>query len=384
MKVLVGNCTFNSGLAIMRSLHSAGAEVVGADARRLPFNLHSRCSPPYEQIAPAKSADFVDSLVRVLDKHKPDVLLPCGAAQECSQAKDVLSQSTSLLVPDSDTFSAVHDKRLIVEQCKQSGIRTPELLDVDSGRKLLRSGRVEAVIVKPRQNFGGGKGVSIVTHVEELDRLTKDIEDRFGEALIAEFVPGPDGANIAIQVLFDRYSRLIGHFALQKIRLYPPRVGISAVGVSIHRADLLQSILPMFTRLQWQGPADIEFKIDSRTGEAWLIEVNARFSGAVGFAIACGVNLPLLSCQAAMGEELPETTTPVYRAGVKYWSPVMYTRAIAAAVRNGESLASLPAQIYDELHGERVGNPYRMSDPAPLVGKTLYQIREWFSKPTNA
>ena len=85
-----------------------------------------------------------------------------------------------------------------------------------------------------------------------------------------------------------------------------------------------------------------------------------------------------------MGVELPESTTPTYPAGVKYWSPVMYTRAIVAAVRRGDSLTALPAQIYTELRGERVGNPYRLSDPAPLVGKTLYQIREWFSKPSNA
>jgi predicted ATP-grasp superfamily ATP-dependent carboligase len=384
MKVLITNCTVNSALAIMRTLHSEGAEVIGADARRLPFDLHSSCAPPYEKIAPNNSSEFVKSVLGVIDKHKPDALLPCVGAAECSQAKEILSQSTNVLVPDFDAFRAVNDKRLIFEQCKQSAIRTPELLDVDSAKKSLRSGFFEAVVVKPRDNLGGGKGVSIVSNADELDRLIEDIEGRFGEALISEFVPGPDGGNIAIQLVFDSNSRLVGHFGLQKTRLQPAGVGIAGAAVSVHRIDLLQLILPMFTRLRWQGLAEVEFKIDSRTGQAWLIEVNARFSGSVAFAIACGVNLPFISCQAAMGIELPESTTPAYPEGVTYWNPIMYTRAIVAAFRRGDALTALPAQICNELRGDRVGNPYRLSDPAPLIGKALFEFREWFSKRLNA
>jgi len=382
MKVLVTSCTINSSLAIIRTLHANGAEVIGADSRRLPFDLHSRYTPPYEKIAHENSTDFVDQLVSALDKHQPDVLLPMGAASACSRVKDTLNQRTSVLIPDFDTFRSVHDKREIVDQCRQSGIRTPQLMDVGSAEEGLRSGLFEAVVVKPRSNLGGGEGVTIATSANKLGLLIKDIEHRFGEALISEFVPGPDDNNMLVQVVFDRNSRLIGHFVQQKTRLQPPRVGVTAAAVSVHRPDLLKQVIPLFSRLRWQGPADIEFKIDSRTGEAWLIEVNARFSGAVGFAIACGVNLPLLACKASLGLKLPESTVPDYRAGVKYWSPVMYARAIVAAVRLGESPARLPAQIYKELRGERVGNPYRLSDPAPLVGKVLYQLCERFSKRT--
>ena len=366
----------------MRTLHAAGAEMIGADARRLPFGLHSRYTPPYEEIAHENSASFVEQLVNALDKHQPDVLLPIGTGSACSRAKDTLDQRTNLLIPKFDTFSSVDDKRKIVDQCRRNEIRTPQLLDAGSAKKALRSGLFEAVIVKPRSNLGGGEGVTIATSANELCLLTTDIERRYGEALIAEFVPGPDDSNIAVQVVFDRNSRLIGHFIQQKTRLQPPRVGLTAAAVSVHRPDLLKLVIPLFSRLRWQGPADIEFKIDSRTGEAWLIEVNARFSGAVGFAIACGVNLPLLACKASLGQNLPESTVADYRAGVKYWNPVMYMRAITTAVRFGKSPARLPAQIYNELRGDRVGSPYRISDPAPVIGKALYQLRERFSKRT--
>jgi hypothetical protein len=129
------------------------------------------------------------------------------------------------------------------------------------------------------------------------------------------------GRTLTLRRVFWRLGVITG----LKTRLQPAGVGIGCAAVSVHRIDLLQLILPMFTRLRWQGPADVDFKIDSRTGQAWLIEVNARFSGSVEFAIACGVNLPFISCQAAMGLELPESTTPAYPEGVKYCNPIMYT-----------------------------------------------------------
>jgi predicted ATP-grasp superfamily ATP-dependent carboligase len=368
----------------MRSLHDQGIKVVGADARRLPFGLHSRYVPPYERLAFAESPALIESLLRVIAEHRPDVLLPFGLAAECSQAKDSLSESVNLLIPDFDTFTAVNDKRQIVEQCAIGGIQTPALLDIESATRMLQDRVAEAIVVKPRKNLGGGEGVVIVSDAQDLGRVISRIESSFGEALISEFVPGPDSANLAMQLLFDRDRRLIGHFVLQKFRLQPPRVGITGAAVSVHRVDLLDLVLPLFRRLRWQGPADIEFKIDPSTGDAWLIEVNARFSGAVGFAIACGVNLPLLSCQAAIGMELPESTEPNYRSGIRYWSPIMYTRAIVAAVRQGESPIRLPAQVCRELRGTRVGNPYRLSDPAPMVGKLLQQIGDRFSRKARA
>jgi hypothetical protein len=62
----------------------------------------------------------------------------------------------------------------------------------------------------------------------------------------------------------------------------------------------------------------------------------------------------------------------------------MYTRAIVAAVRQGESPIRLPAQVCRELRGTRVGNPYRLSDPAPMVGKLLQQIGDRFSRKARA
>lgn len=375
MKVLVTSCTNNSALVAMRALSREGFDVIGADERGLPFGLHSRYSSPYERLLPPDHREFVACLRGVLEKHRPEIFLPFGTTIEVCKAKSELTGLTKVLLPEPDSFSAVNDKRLVVEQCARFGIATPPLLDREFATRALERGDIAGVVVKPRCNLGGGEGVSMVSDVAELDRAIAASE-LHGEVLLSEYIPGPDASNIAVQVLFDRDSRLIGQFVLRKTRLQPARIGVAAAAVSVHRPDLVSRIVPVFQQLGWRGPADVEFKIDSRTGKAWLIEINARFSGAVAFAFYCGVNLPVLASRAAAGESLPVASTSDYVEGVHYWNPILYTRAVIAAARTRATREGLFQKMRDELRGPRVGSPYQFSDPAPLVGKTLLQLQE--------
>ena len=47
MKVLVTGATRNASMAVIRGIANEGYDVIGADARRLPFNAHSCYSKPY-------------------------------------------------------------------------------------------------------------------------------------------------------------------------------------------------------------------------------------------------------------------------------------------------------------------------------------------------
>jgi predicted ATP-grasp superfamily ATP-dependent carboligase len=57
----------------------------------------------------------------------------------------------------------------------------------------------------------------------------------------------------------------------------------------------------------------VEFKIDARTGQPKLLEVNPRFWGSLALAIDAGVNFPYLLTLMALGQDF----TPVnrYRLG---------------------------------------------------------------------
>jgi hypothetical protein len=65
----------------------------------------------------------------------------------------------------------------------------------------------------------------------------------------------------------------------------------------------------------WHGLAMIEYKQDSRTGEAVLMEVNGRFWGSLELAVDAGVDFPHLAFQLARGRA-PQGR-PRYEIGVR-------------------------------------------------------------------
>ena len=196
-----------------------------------------------------------------------------------------------------------------------------------------------------------------------------------GAAVITEYVPGPTENLRAAHLLFDSETGLIAFIVLRKSRLWPPKVGITVAADSTHETGLVERLLPLFRNPGWQGPADAELKIDERDGEAKVIEINPRFSGAIHFPIACGVNMPLLFCRAALGERLEEASRPTYPVGMRYIDLGRWLAGVAAELR--EPHASLPATLgraWGELHGRRVGSVYDFTDPAPVLAKLLMML----------
>jgi predicted ATP-grasp superfamily ATP-dependent carboligase len=52
------------------------------------------------------------------------------------------------------------------------------------------------------------------------------------------------------------------------------------------------------------GIAMVEFRIDSRTGEPYLMEINGRFWGSLQLAVDAGVNFPLLLVNQTLGKPI--------------------------------------------------------------------------------
>jgi predicted ATP-grasp superfamily ATP-dependent carboligase len=315
--VLVTNCTRNSGMAVLRALGRSGWRVAGADDRLLPMGLRSRyTSLAYETLPPEDAPAFGSTLLELLDRMRPDVLIPTrGIEAACHSRAEILSRARSLL-PTVSAFQVLHDKSRLLKSCAELGITVPRTFELEEARTFLA--RQDAtLVVKPCRDIGGGAGVHFVKRPEELDNAWQGTQRAHGRALICEYIPGPTENLRALHVLFDAHSRLVGWFTLRKSRLRPAKVGVSVAAVSTHEWPLVASFLPLFAALGWQGPADIELKIDERDGRAVLIEINPRFSGAIHFPIACGVNFPDLYCRAACGESLPASIRPDYPAGIR-------------------------------------------------------------------
>lgn len=371
MKVLLTNTTRSAGMIVAQSLARAGHTVVGADDRRLPFGLHSRYIDRQYQTPPKTGRAFAETLLEIVRSERPDVLVPFAGANAVAARRDEFLQATRMLVPDSASLETVTNKASLFAMCKELGIDVPRSYSREQAKQAVARG--DTVVVKPTHSEGGGAGIRFATTVGALNAALDALERAGREAVLAELIPGPTVTEHALHVLFDSESRLIAWFSLRKSVQSPLHRGITAAAVSTHDFALVQRVLPIFEHLRWQGPADIELKTDPRDGRPKLIEINGRFSGAIGFPIALGIDMPDLYVRASRGERLPEAALPAYADGVRYINPGPYLRVLPARIRE-EGLRSAVWALRAECAGRVVIPAGRFRDPVPMIAKMLHRL----------
>jgi predicted ATP-grasp superfamily ATP-dependent carboligase len=381
MKVLVTDVTANSGMAVIRSLARHGWTVAGAAVRRLPFNVHSRYTKPYHVVPQPREARYVERLLAVLKGERADVLLPVSAPRPIVEHQDRLSRWCRLLLPPPASYDVADDNQRTIEECRPLGIPCPRIYTAAEAEETLAgnasaSGGVR-LVVKPRRNVGGARGLSIVGDTAALHAARRLAEDRFGPAVIQEYIPGGPSSMVTANLLFDRQSRLRAWFTTRKLRQWPNTGGITALSVSTRDRRLVDLVLPFFHRRCWRGPAEVEFKVDERTGTPTLIEINPRFWSYIGFPVRCGVDFPALTCTLAVEKAATTLACPRYRAGVKYLNPGAYIRSVLAELRGGSGWRRTLEIVRAELSGRKVGNMHDPTDWILTAVKTVSELTVW-------
>jgi predicted ATP-grasp superfamily ATP-dependent carboligase len=130
--------------------------------------------------------------------------------------------------------------------------------------------------------------------------------------LIQEYVPGEIHD---VGLLFNR-GKPRAALTQKRLKMYHRSGGIGIHNETTHEPELRDSAIALLKALNWHGPALVEFKIDSRDGEAKLMEVNSRFWGTVDLAIQAGVDFPLLACKMAVDGDVEPVFD--YQVGMKY------------------------------------------------------------------
>jgi len=380
MKIMVARSTRNLGLIVIRALASAGHQPVGIDDRAMPLGLHSRYTSIFDHYEAQSEDGEFEEVLRLVQRHRPDVLLATPLTKTLLPRADELAAYTNCLLPTPRAYEQITDKLQLHERCAQLDIPAPQILSEQEARTRMTdhtlSSAQRTVVVKPRRDIGGGQGVHMVRDVEQITPIISDVEEKYGPSFISEFVPGPREDIVAVNLLFDKNSQLIGQFVFRKLRLYPLENGVAALGRSIFAPELVEQLLPLFAAVGWRGPADAEFKIDAETGEARLLEINGRFTGALAFSIDCGVNFPALFCDGATGAARPCGLTPKYSEGMVYWNPRLYLRSLVQDWRASANGWTAIKHGLGQARGQKVGNPWRLSDPAPILGKLIIELQE--------
>ena len=321
IKVLIVNGFNRAGLAVTRALKMAGNYVIHLTTSS------SNASNIIIKKFKSKSIDEMhginhdfkkninrDTLIRIIKKHKIDVILPIGSYMQLAKIKPTLSKFCKVLVEDYEKIDRFHDKRKTIVIARELYIPHPatyfprKIEDITSYAKNVSY----PVVIKPAIGTGA-KGVRYVRNEKELTRLcrkasqNRELDDCYEEnrhgILLQEYIPGELEDVTALG--------LEGHMVLgmtqKRILTKPLSGGSGIVNITTHNEELLNYARKVISHAQWTGVLLFDFKIDDRDEKPKLLEINPRFWGTTWLTIRAGLNYPHYLIQASLGQpvELP-------------------------------------------------------------------------------
>jgi hypothetical protein len=145
----------------------------------------------------------------------------------------------------------------------------------------------------------GGNGIHKVDSAAELAALLRQrpviAQDH---SLLQRFV---DGDDFSLSVYCEQ-GEVKAHTLWQQIVPSSVPYTIPTCIQFVDHPQVLEIGKQLLKLLRWEGVCDIDLLVDRRSGEVWILEVNARFWGNILSCAQAGVNFPLLAVQAAVGQ----------------------------------------------------------------------------------
>jgi len=243
-----------------------------------------------------------------------------AAIMACSRYRNELTCVP--IVPGENEIRTAFSKANTVKIAQSLGIPVPETLlvtnnnfhginDIALAFPIVVKSESSEVMLSNR--IETSNKTTVVLNKSELERECNARLAGRQHVVVQKFI---DGYGIGISGLFEQGHpvAIIGH---RRLRESTPWGGPSALAETIEiDPHLLRATTALMKKVGFSGPAMAEYKVDRRTGQPYLMEINGRFWGSVLLATEAGQDLPYLYWKMLNGVEIePEET--VYRVGVK-------------------------------------------------------------------
>lgn len=316
-RVLITDGERRQSIVAVRNLGRNGVDVtVGSAEPVCPAGLSKYASRRFRYPSPREDEDaFIETLERELRTCAYDAIIPITSptVEYVVRHRERLDEFARVPYPPLETLRDGLDKNRTLEAARTADVpvpRTlaPERLDLDEVESTLGY----PVVVKPRR-ASGREGLTVCDTPDEVAAAFRSAREQFGGTLIQEFVP--NGGEFGVYTLYDQSTDLVGLTVQRRIRTNPPDGGPSTLRETVEKPELVSLADDLLSELGWCGVAMVEFRVDARTGEPKVLEINPRFWGSLALSVQAGVSFPYLlyrlgtdgSCEPALD----------YRVGVQ-------------------------------------------------------------------
>jgi D-aspartate ligase len=373
---------FETGLTAARSLGRADIPVIGVDSDPSIPGCFSRyvhfLKAPSPLTHPDDLAEWFVRQGKQLDA--PGVLLPATDiyVEFISHYRDALSPYFKFALPSVSVVGALIDKFSHARLAKAHGEKCPETYEISSKAQSERLARClkYPVFLKGQcpyqwQIHFNNKGF-LVDNPQELVEYYSQSEQAELGAIVQEIIPGPATQNFEVSFYrsIQSEARILALLGVRKIRQYPPNFGSGSLVETGHYPEVISRSLRFAEAIDFRGIGNIEYKLDVRNGEYYLIDLNARLWLQNVQADRCGINFPLIAYHDIIGEAIKTQTE--FPDGIKWMDLIGDFQAFWFDFRNGD--LDIGSWL-KSLKGVRSYATLAWDDPMPVLHEFEYGLK---------
>jgi protein-tyrosine-phosphatase/predicted ATP-grasp superfamily ATP-dependent carboligase len=347
-------------LSVIRSLGRANIQVHVAWYKEDRLALCSKyvfqahALPPYQ----VDSTDWKSALIELLIQENFDLVIPCHDEMvvPLQRHRVELEKYAHLYTISDECFDVLFDKAKTTELARKAGVSVPREIVLNGEdqksalEKLSLNGFDFPLVLKPHTSYcetGSLSRILVKTAYNQEDfihHLAALLP--YGPVIVQEYFYGK---GVGVNFLLHEGQPLL---VFQQERVHEPlRGGTGTYRKSTAVSPELQAAsLKILSPLKYTGVAMAEFRVNPKSGEWVLLEINARFWGSLPLAIACGANFPLALFQLLTEGKV--TVNPTYRIGIysrNLTSDIAWQLKNLKANQHDPTLLALPVrQVFRE------------------------------------
>lgn len=314
-------------MAVLRSLGKQGIPVTVTAEHKNVQPFYSKYCTDFLTY-PSARLDlrlFIRSMVKYLAQKRFDTLFPMGdlTLWPISRWRSKFEKYVRLPFPSHSSVEQSFNKLHTIRLARKIGVPVPRSFWIkNTGQLKSLSARIPyPAIIKPRFSWFwiDNKATTrfnlrpqYANTPEELICKYMTIHEKSPFPIIQEYVPGH---NYSVAVLC-KDSQIKARCFIKVYRAVPVIGGNSTYRETID-PDIrtLHYVSRLMKVLNWNGIAEIEFRLDKRDSIPKLMEINARCWGSIQTAIEAGIDFPSLLYKLVMEENVPQVNH--YQIGVK-------------------------------------------------------------------
>jgi D-aspartate ligase len=311
------------GLGIVRSLGRLGAPtcVLDDEVSIARFSRYATTSVRVRRLR--SDEDLLEALESARRRFGLDGWLLFPTRDETvaaiSRNRDVLAQRFRVPTPAWETIRWACDKRNTYKLAEELGVPIPRTWFLDGGD--IPADLTYPLVVKPaiKEHFlyatkskawrADSEG-DLRARLAEASRIVP-----LDEVMLQELIPGDGRHQFAFCSFFSR-GRSLGRMTVRRARQHPPLFGRSSTYVeTIDLPEIQEPSERFLRRIDYYGLVEVEYKLDGRTGEYKLLDVNARTWGYHSIGPRAGVDFVRLLYLDQVGAVVEDRSAD---AGIKW------------------------------------------------------------------